>query len=627
MKKQLLKLTIATLSLGFAIVLTNTKPITAKASNDTLENTGITDDGFSYTIENGEATITSYSLNPNNDLFYGYSVSSNGHTYGISSIRATYDEAERICKENNGHLVTIDSNTERDIIHNIELLYNGPIFIGNCTSPYSDDFSNHYRFEEFYNSPLKDNYSYLLCDTEKDSYGDSTSENRHYGYFYTNADFLTYFICEWDLNAPENYHTINTDIIIPEKINNIPVTKLEPKTFPYLQKYESRDYIHTLTVYAQIESISGLNDCPNLTMVVLPKSLKEINDKTFEFCTNLKTIEIPEKVERIGKFAFNASGIENITIPKSVKTIDNCAFSNTLLNSITFNEGLINIGQEAFSYSGISNIILPDTLETLGNNAFIYSNIHTLIIPKNAKIVTSNANQLLSSLEILRTYRADSYINYVHISHSIPKIHNVIFAYGTIRMDSDSIPFESLSNVVIPESVSIIENNTFNKCKNIQNLYLPKAFESFSNKKLMNILGSTTVENIYYGTDFDLLLNNLELNDEENNSLFIDELRTNIIVPANATAKPTETAEPVETAIPENTQIPETSAEPINTQSPETVPSVVPEATNKPNITASPTEKPTNQSNYNNNTINIFNPITILKKVITKLLKYVFKWQ
>ena len=49
---------------------------------------------------------------------------------------------------------------------------------------------------------------------------------------------------------------------------------------------------------------------------------------TFECCKSLKSIEIPDGVEYIGKKCFSFSEIKEITIPSTLKGIDKDAFAD-----------------------------------------------------------------------------------------------------------------------------------------------------------------------------------------------------------------------------------------------------------------------------------------------------------
>ena len=67
----------------------------------------------------------------------------------------------------------------------------------------------------------------------------------------------------------------------------------------------------------------------NLKEIVLPDSLKEIDDLVFTGCSNLEKINLPNNIERIGNYCFqNCYKLNNVQLPKKLKTLDAFVFSN-----------------------------------------------------------------------------------------------------------------------------------------------------------------------------------------------------------------------------------------------------------------------------------------------------------
>lgn len=60
--------------------------------------------------------------------------------------------------------------------------------------------------------------------------------------------------------------------------------------------------------------------------VRLPSTLKRIEYSAFRGCRHLKSIRLPDRLEKICNRCFEESGIEEIIFPASVKTIDAEAF-------------------------------------------------------------------------------------------------------------------------------------------------------------------------------------------------------------------------------------------------------------------------------------------------------------
>lgn len=130
-----------------------------------------------------------------------------------------------------------------------------------------------------------------------------------------------------------------TNIIIPEKIENYPVTKIQDRAFENCKTLKSITIPNSVTQLGE----SVFMYCENLSNVNLPNNLKNIPDSTFTNCTNLTQITIPNSVTEIGGGAFSDTSIIEIVIPSSVTKIGYGAFANcvklttiTIPSSVTF---------------------------------------------------------------------------------------------------------------------------------------------------------------------------------------------------------------------------------------------------------------------------------------------------
>ena len=132
----------------------------------------------------------------------------------------------------------------------------------------------------------------------------------------------------------------DTDILIPDIYNNLPVTNIYHRAF-----YE----------------------CTNLTSVVIPDSVTTISTWAFYCCNNLTSVTIGDSVTTIDDYAFaGCSKLTSMTIGNSVTTIGISAFTDcTRLVSITY-QGTIaqweNITKGVYwnSYTGTYTIYCTD---------------------------------------------------------------------------------------------------------------------------------------------------------------------------------------------------------------------------------------------------------------------------
>lgn len=100
-----------------------------------------------------------------------------------------------------------------------------------------------------------------------------------------------------------------------------------------------------------------------LKEVKLPSTLT-LATYSFDYCADLKKVEFAEGTEEIlFRCLADSNGVEEVIIPDSVKKINNEAFiGTTALKSIKLNDGLERIGISAFEKSGITSIVMPDSV-------------------------------------------------------------------------------------------------------------------------------------------------------------------------------------------------------------------------------------------------------------------------
>lgn len=129
--------------------------------------------------------------------------------------------------------------------------------------------------------------------------------------------------------------------------------------------------------------------------VVLPEGLKEIENSAFYGCKSLRTLEIPESVEKLGRWiveecdyletvtlhnglttlsesTFYGCGITSIHIPTTVTVIPNYCFENCQnMERIYLHDGITSIGQSAFfNCYALKSFTAPQSLTVLSDFMF-----------------------------------------------------------------------------------------------------------------------------------------------------------------------------------------------------------------------------------------------------------------
>lgn len=90
---------------------------------------------------------------------------------------------------------------------------------------------------------------------------------------------------------------------------------------------------------------SGVFEESVVQRIDLPSTLRKIEYGAFRGCRGLKSIQLPDGLEAIGRYCFYKSGLEKLVLPKSVREIGVRAFRDCAqLKSVRLNEGLERLG-------------------------------------------------------------------------------------------------------------------------------------------------------------------------------------------------------------------------------------------------------------------------------------------
>ena len=130
----------------------------------------------------------------------------------------------------------------------------------------------------------------------------------------------------------------------------------------------------------------------------LPPAIRRLERYTFRGCKRLKSIDIPNGAEYVGRECFAGSGLEEIALPASVREVGTGAFYECeRLKSAELNEGLEKLGVKeplwgcdyhkgVFTGSAVKSIKLPSTLKEIDAKAFNgCKDLKRVNIPKGVK--------------------------------------------------------------------------------------------------------------------------------------------------------------------------------------------------------------------------------------------------
>ena len=169
-----------------------------------------------------------------------------------------------------------------------------------------------------------------------------------------------------------------------------------------------------------------------------------------------RSVVIPDVTPSIPPNAYKGYyNLKRVTIPQTVITIEEGAFDGCrCLDTIVLPNMLKNIGEKAFMSTGISTIEIPASVGSIGKDAF-------LICTKLSTINVAKGNPSYSS------------IDGVLFNHNKTRL---------IKMPNNC----QISNYIIPNSVTTIDEGAFSFCKNLQSVEIPDSVTKFGSYCFLN---------------------------------------------------------------------------------------------------------------------------------------------
>jgi uncharacterized repeat protein (TIGR02543 family) len=263
-------------------------------------------------------------------------------------------------------------------------------------------------------------------------------------------------------------------------------------------------------------SMNIIKDNQYIKGLILPNTLREIDQSTFSNCIHLVSVTIPASVTKIWNDVFlrdkslvtiivdegnaNYSSVDGVffnkdkttlfcypagksgqtyTVPNSVTIIDRYAFSDSNITGITIPTSVTAIGQCVFQYcNGLTNVHIPSSVINMGD--FVFSTCSNL-----SSITVDEGNPVFSAVDGVLFMEKDSKKTLVYRlstreedSYSIPS--------GVTNIYNSAFYNNKLASVTIPSSVTTIENFAFQYCKSLTSVTFASgsniAAGSFKNK-------------------------------------------------------------------------------------------------------------------------------------------------
>lgn len=223
-------------------------------------------------------------------------------------------------------------------------------------------------------------------------------------------------------------------LVIPDTLGGRPVIGLKKQAFA---NYEARPnpYIREID-YIRLNQLK-------LKEIILPETLKRIDEEVFGGLSTLENLIIPESVAEIKGFAFfSCSSLTRIRIPGQIQSIGSYTFYGCRrLEEVILPEGLKYIGKNAFEgCTSLHEIDLPDSVVEIGEDAFYKSGLVRFAFPPEIKAIEhftlcecKNLEEVILPEQVrtiaLRAFGSCTSLKRIRIPASVDNLGNP-FVYG-----------------------------------------------------------------------------------------------------------------------------------------------------------------------------------------------------
>ena len=184
----------------------------------------------------------------------------------------------------------------------------------------------------------------------------------------------------------------------------------------------------------------AFGDKSNITSVVIPNTVTEIQEYAFDFCTALASITLPDSLKTLGASVFNSCPFKSLAIPEGITTLESNAISSCVQ---------------------LTSITLPASITTIKYNATYNCKKLTDVYYAGTKAQWSEI-----SIDSSNTYLTNATIHYGCSTAKTSDVQELIDEINTLRETINLLYAKSLVKTVeisLPSSGWVGEGNNYSQ--------------------------------------------------------------------------------------------------------------------------------------------------------------------
>ena len=300
-----------------------------------------------------------------------------------------------------------------------------------------------------------------------------------------------YYIQNGESRIVSGYHspavprTTRGKVVVPDSFEGCPVTSIGGYAFYQCEK------ITEVVLPATVKNIDeeAFYWCSSIVTVNLPNGLTNINDRAFYGCSSLRALSIPAEVRAIGVNAFKGCGAltsidvnwlnprylsnDGILYDKQNLTLVVCPSAKS--GAVALLDGIERIEEWAFSGCGtLLSVDIPSSVTNIGNSAFSgCATLSKVKIAEGLKSIGEDAFRNCVALSSMSVPRSVERIGMFAFYGCSALGDGVVTRDGCVLAVNGTCP----RDVVLPIGTRLVGERVFNQCNQLQNIVFPASLQ------------------------------------------------------------------------------------------------------------------------------------------------------
>ena len=237
----------------------------------------------------------------------------------------------------------------------------------------------------------------------------------------------------------------------------------------------------------------------NLSKVTIPVSVESIGENSFYHCSSLTDVcFLGEGVKIIGSYAFQyCENLTTISLPDSIETLEYCAFYECRrLTSVKLSNGISTLDWYTFNNCvALDNVVIPDSVTVIDDNCFNgCSGLTSVTIKSQAIASMSNLHKKFGTQ--VTTYIFGDGITSIGYQafYSCNNLVSVTLPDGLTSIgDYAFCNCGNLASIKFPDSLTTIGDSAFDRCISLETIAFPDSLTTIGYHVFYGCSGLTSI--------------------------------------------------------------------------------------------------------------------------------------